>query len=94
MAAGGAQIVRQAKLAAIRAFLIVDRLQGIMAATHVALRRRSFSLGDGHPGTCSVCLEFMMRASGAPSHTAEEAAGLAAGARTWEPNEYFFDGNP
>jgi hypothetical protein len=54
MAAFGAQIVRQLELAAIRAFLIVDRLQRMMAAAHVALRRRCFSFGDGHPGTCSI----------------------------------------
>ena len=53
VAAGGAKIVREMELAAILAFLVVDRLQRMMAAAHVALRRRSFSLGDGHPGTCS-----------------------------------------
>src|SRR3954471_14160874 len=53
-----AQVMRQAKLAAIRAFLIIDRLQRVMAAAHVALRRRGFSLGDGHPGTCSNKLGF------------------------------------
>jgi hypothetical protein len=53
MAAGGAEIVRQVKLAAILAFLVIDRLQRMVAAAHVALRRRGFSLGDGHAGTCS-----------------------------------------
>src|SRR3954464_10220151 len=54
MTAGDAQIVRQMQLAAIRAFLVIDRLQRVMAAAHVALRRRGFSFGDGHPGTCSI----------------------------------------
>ena len=52
VAAGRAQVVRQLQLAAIRAFLEARRLQRMMAAAHVALRRRSFSLGDGHCGTC------------------------------------------
>jgi hypothetical protein len=74
--------VRQAKLAAIRAFLEVGRLQRMMAAAHVALRRRSFSFRDGHPGTCSNSFEFMMRASWKPVNGFSKAAGLAAGARS------------
>src|SRR3546814_20934347 len=53
MAAGAAEIVRQLQFAAIRAFLIVDGRQRVVAATHVALGRRCFSLGEGHAGTCS-----------------------------------------
>jgi hypothetical protein len=37
MAASSAQIVRQMQLAAVRAFLEIDRLQRVMAAAHVAL---------------------------------------------------------
>jgi hypothetical protein len=37
MAAGVAKIVRELKLAAIRTFLVVDRLQRMMAAAHIAL---------------------------------------------------------
>jgi hypothetical protein len=54
MAAGDAQIVREMKLAAIRAFLVIDRLQRMVAAAHIALRRRGFSFRDGHSGTCSI----------------------------------------
>ena len=64
VAAACAQIVGQAKLAAIRAFLVVGRLQRVVAAAHIALRRRGFSFRDGHPGTCSNSFEFMIRASG------------------------------
>ena len=52
MAALGAQIVGEPELAAIRAFLVIDRLQRMMAAAHVALGRRCFSFGDSHCGTC------------------------------------------
>jgi hypothetical protein len=48
MAAGRAQIVRQLEFAAIRAFLERGGLQRMVAAAHVALRRRGFSLGDSH----------------------------------------------
>src|SRR3954451_2355727 len=65
MAAGGAEVVRKPELAAIRAFLVVDRLQRVMAAAHVALRRRGFSLGDSHPGTCSNKLGFACGEHGA-----------------------------
>src|SRR4051794_27388809 len=65
MAAGGAEVVRKPELAAIRAFLIIGRLQRVMAAAHVALRRRGFSLGDGHPGTCSNKLGFACGEHGA-----------------------------
>jgi hypothetical protein len=51
MAACGAHIVRQLQLAAIGAFLEAFRSQRMMAATHVPLRRRGFSLGDSHCGT-------------------------------------------
>src|SRR5205085_4807268 len=53
MTAARAEVVREAELAAIRAFLIPDRLQRIVAAAHIALGGRGFSLGDGHRGTCS-----------------------------------------
>jgi hypothetical protein len=42
----------QLQLAAVRAFLEAGRRQRMMAAAHVALGRRCFSLGDGHCGTC------------------------------------------
>src|SRR3546814_19559924 len=55
MAAGSAQIVRALEFAAIRAFLERVRRQRIVRTTHTALRRRGFSLGDGHFGTlCRV----------------------------------------
>src|SRR5688572_29851054 len=54
VATGRAEVVRQAKLAAIRAFLEIGRRQRVMAAAHVPLGRRSFSLRDSHCGTCLV----------------------------------------
>src|SRR5687768_13476831 len=48
VAAGGAQVVRNLQLAAILAFLERRHLERIVAATHVALRRRRFSFRDGH----------------------------------------------
>jgi DNA-binding response OmpR family regulator len=54
MAAGRAHMVRALQLAAVRAFLKGFDLQRIMATTHAALRRRGFSLGDSHLGTCSI----------------------------------------
>jgi len=54
MAASVAHMVRTLQFAAIRAFLKGFDLQRIMATTHAALGRRSFSLGDSHLGTCSI----------------------------------------
>jgi hypothetical protein len=54
MAAGRAQIVRQLQFAAIRAFLKLDRLQRMMAAAQVPLRRRGVSLRDSHCGTFDI----------------------------------------
>jgi hypothetical protein len=56
MAACIAHMVRAFQLAAIGAFLKGFNLQRIMAATHAALGRRSFSFGDSHVGTCSVSI--------------------------------------
>jgi hypothetical protein len=83
MAAGCTQIVRQAELAAIRALLIIYRLQRVVAAAHVALRGRRFSLWDGHPGTYSIRLEFMMWA-GAKTK-ANSRIGRGPGGRTLAP---------
>jgi hypothetical protein len=47
-------MVRTLQLATVGAFLKGFDLQRIMAATHAALGRRSFSLGDSHLGTCSI----------------------------------------
>jgi hypothetical protein len=47
-------MVRAFQLTAVRAFLKCLNLQRIMATTHAALRRRGFSLGDSHLGTCSI----------------------------------------
>jgi hypothetical protein len=47
-------MVRALQLATVRTFLKGLNLQRIMAATHAALGRRSFSLGDSHLGTCSI----------------------------------------
>jgi hypothetical protein len=80
MAAPLAEIVREPQFAAIRAFLEIHWLQRMMAAAHVALRGRSFSLRDGHVGTCSVSkIEFMMWRARSQWSTAGSAAGLAAG---------------
>jgi hypothetical protein len=54
MAACRAQIVRQLQLAAIRALLERRRLQRVVAAAHVPLRRRGFSLRDSHCGTFEI----------------------------------------
>jgi hypothetical protein len=35
-------------------------LQRIMAATHTAFGRRSFSFGDSHLGTCSISINSMI----------------------------------
>jgi hypothetical protein len=43
--------VRELELAAVRAFLERRGLQRMMAAAHVPLGRRSFSLRDSHSGT-------------------------------------------
>src|SRR5262245_52296886 len=51
VAAGRAQIVRKLQFAAIGAFLELGRGQRMMAAAHVPLRRRGFSLWDSHCGT-------------------------------------------
>jgi hypothetical protein len=51
MAASLAQVVRQLQFAAIRALLELGRGQRMMAATHVPLGRRGFSLRDSHCGT-------------------------------------------
>src|SRR6476619_5464909 len=48
MAASRAQVVRQLQFAAVGAFLELGRRQRVMAAPHVPLRRRGFSLGDSH----------------------------------------------
>src|SRR5690606_29441412 len=68
VAAGGAKVMRQLQLAAVRAFLMPDRLQRMMAATHVATRRRSFSLGYCH-GTPK---KYLMQ-PGNPGHSHERA---------------------
>jgi hypothetical protein len=51
MAASRAQIVRQLQLAAIGAFLERLGRQRMMAAAHIPLGGRGFSLGDSHCGT-------------------------------------------
>jgi hypothetical protein len=55
MAASRAQVVRKLQLAAVGAFLEALGLQRVMAAAHVPLRRRGFSLGDSHCGTFESC---------------------------------------
>src|SRR5206468_5676569 len=54
MAASRAHVVRQLQFAAVRAFLERSRLEPMMAAAHVPLRRRSFSLRDSHCGTFEI----------------------------------------
>jgi hypothetical protein len=51
MAACRTHVVRQLQLTAVRAFLELGRRQRVVAAAHVALGRRGFSLGDSHCGT-------------------------------------------
>jgi hypothetical protein len=51
VAAGRAHVVRQLEFAAVRAFLELGGLQRMMAAAHVPLGRRGFSLRDSHCGT-------------------------------------------
>src|SRR6478672_10422936 len=51
MTASRAQIVRQLQFAAVRAFLERGGLQRMVAAAHVPLGRRFFSLRDSHCGT-------------------------------------------
>src|SRR5437764_7759364 len=51
MAASRAHVVRQLQFAAIGAFLELGRRQRMVAAAHVPLGRRGFSLGDSHCGT-------------------------------------------
>jgi hypothetical protein len=56
----------QLQLAAVRTFLELLGGQRMMAAAHIALGRRSFSLGDSHFGTClkaskklaTICADF------------------------------------
>jgi hypothetical protein len=54
-----AHMVRTLQFAAVRAFLKGFDLQRIVATTHAALGRRSFSLGDSHLGTCSISKNIM-----------------------------------
>src|SRR5438270_2550865 len=54
VAAGRAHVVRQLQFAAIGAFLERGGLQPMMAAAHVPLRRRGFSLRDSHCGTFEI----------------------------------------
>src|SRR6478672_49722 len=49
--ASRAHVVRQLQLTAVRAFLELGGFQRMMAAAHVPLGRRSFSLRDSHCGT-------------------------------------------
>jgi hypothetical protein len=49
-----AQMVRTLQFTTIGAFLIRSNFERIMAAAHAALRRRCFSFGDSHFGTCSI----------------------------------------
>jgi hypothetical protein len=51
MTARLAHVVRQLQLAAIGAFLELSRRQRMVAAAHIPLGRRSFSLWDSHCGT-------------------------------------------
>jgi hypothetical protein len=52
VAASGAQIVRALQFSTIGAFLKGFDSERIVAAAHVALGRRGFSLWNGHLGTC------------------------------------------
>jgi hypothetical protein len=54
MAARLTHIVWQLELAAVRAFLELGRRQRMVAAAHVPLGRRSFSLWDSHCGTFDI----------------------------------------
>jgi hypothetical protein len=58
VAASRAQIVRQLQFAAIRAFLELGQRQRVMAAAHVPLGRRGFSLRDSHCGTFDVVVKI------------------------------------
>src|SRR5436190_18940903 len=51
VAAGRAEIVRKLELTAVGALLEARRSQRVMAAAHIALRGRRFSLRDGHLGS-------------------------------------------
>jgi hypothetical protein len=57
MAACIAHMVWALQFATIRAFLKRFNRERIMAATHAALGRRSFSFGDSHLGTCSISIK-------------------------------------
>jgi len=50
MAAGGADVMRAFLLAALGAFRMCGRRQGMMRPAHIAPRRRSFSLWNRHGG--------------------------------------------
>ena len=54
MAARRAHVVRQLQFAAVGAFLELGRRQRMVAAAHVPLRRRGFSLWDSHCGTFEI----------------------------------------
>jgi hypothetical protein len=53
--------VRQLEFAAIGAFLELGRLQRMVAAAHVPLGRRGFSLGDSHCGTFNTILAVSIK---------------------------------
>jgi hypothetical protein len=58
MAASRAHVVRELEFAAIRAFLELGRRQRVVAATHVPLGRRGFSLRDSHCGTFDAIVKI------------------------------------
>jgi hypothetical protein len=68
-------MVRAFQLAAVRAFLKGFNLQRIMATTHAALRRRGFSLGDSHLGTCSISKKINVSTDLRANHEAGKQAG-------------------
>src|SRR5215207_8864127 len=75
MTASRAQIVRQLELPAVGAFLERRWLQRMMAAAHVALRGRRFSLGDSHCGTFSWIDSIKMATPRASSQRNKPAGG-------------------
>src|SRR5206468_12439041 len=85
VAAGRAHVVRQLQFAAIGAFLERGGLQPMMAAAHVPLRRRGFSLRDSHCGTFEIFRTTIKIATICASSQRDSPQAAAGSSRTAAP---------
>src|SRR5947209_15550547 len=85
VAAGRAHVVWQFQFAAIGAFLERGGLQPMMAAAHVPLRRRGFSLRDSHCGTFEIFGTTIKIATICASSQRDSPQAAAGSSRTAAP---------